>query len=79
LKVRIRNGKKTNVKNVPCESDVAVNSGLGEKIMEKAEEKAIFDKATEKLDLYVPLCLEDGCVDDAREFLQPGGQYMRFA
>ena len=47
--------------------------------MEKAEEKAIFDRATEKLDLYVPLCLEDGCADDAREFLRPGGQYVRFA
>ena len=47
--------------------------------MEKAEEKAIFDRATEKLDLYVPLCLEDGCADNAKEFLQPGGQYVRFA
>ena len=47
--------------------------------MEKAEEKEIFDRATEKLDLYVPLCLEDGYSDDAREFLKPGGEYVRFA
>ena len=47
--------------------------------MEKTEEKTIFDRATEKLDLYVPLCLEDGCADDARDFLQPGGPYVRFA
>ena len=47
--------------------------------MEKTEEKAIFDRATEKLDLYVPLCLEDGCADDARDFLQSGGPYVRFA
>ncbi len=47
--------------------------------MDRAEEKAIFDRAKEKLDLYVPFCLEDGYVDDAREFLKPGGQYVRFA
>jgi hypothetical protein len=47
--------------------------------MDKTEEKQIFDRATEKLDLYVPLCLEDGCADDARKFLQPGGEYVRFA
>ncbi len=47
--------------------------------MDKTEEKAIFDKATEKLDLFVLLCLEDGYADEAREFLQPGGQYVRFA
>ena len=47
--------------------------------MEKTEEKAIFDRVTEKLDLYVPLCLEDNCVDDAAAFLQPGGPYVRFA
>ena len=47
--------------------------------MEKTEEKAIFDRATEKLDLYVPLCLEDNCADDAAAFLQPGGPYVRFA
>ena len=47
--------------------------------MEKNEEKKIFDLATEKLDLYVPLCLEDGCTEDARAFLQPGGPYVRFA
>ena len=47
--------------------------------MDKTEEKAIFDKATEKLDLYVPLCLKDNYVDYAREFLQPGGEYVRFA
>ena len=49
------------MKTVPCGSGLAVNPDLGEKIMEKAEEKAIFDEATEKLKLYVPLCLEDGC------------------
>lgn len=47
--------------------------------MEKTEEKKIFDLATEKLDLYVPLSLEDGCTEDARAFLQPGGPYVRFA
>lgn len=47
--------------------------------MEKTEEKKIFDLATEKLGLYVPLCLEDGCGEDARAFLQPGGEYVRFA
>ncbi len=47
--------------------------------MDNAEEKSIFEKATEKLDLYVPLCLEDDCADDARKFLQPGGPYVRFA
>ena len=47
--------------------------------MDKAEEKAIFDRATEKIDLYVPILLEEGLVDDAKEFLQPGGQYVRFA
>ena len=47
--------------------------------MTKSEEKAIFDRATEKLDLYVPLCLEDGCTEDAIKFLQPGSEYVRFA
>ena len=47
--------------------------------MDKTEEKAIFDKATEKLDLFVPLCLKDNYVDEAREFLQPGGEYVRYA
>ena len=47
--------------------------------MNKAEEKAIFDKATEKLDLYVPSLLKYNHADDAREFLQPGGPYVRFA
>ncbi len=47
--------------------------------MEKAEEKAIFDRATEKLDLYVPLCLKDDCADEAKEFLKPHGEYVRFA
>ncbi|MCR4682355.1 MAG: hypothetical protein K5647_03370 [Clostridiales bacterium] len=47
--------------------------------MNEEEEKAIFDRATEKLDFYVPLCLEEGCSDDARKFLQPGGEYVRFA
>ena len=49
------------------------------KRMNEKEEKAIFDRATEKLDLYVPLCLEEGCSDDAGKFLQPGGEYIRFA
>ena len=49
------------------------------KRMNEKEEKAIFDRATEKLDLYVPLCLEEGCADDAGKFLQPGGPYVRFA
>jgi hypothetical protein len=47
--------------------------------MEIAEEKAIFDRATEKLDLYVPLLLKYNYVVAAREFLQPGGPYVRFA
>ncbi len=47
--------------------------------MNRAEEKAIFDRATEKLDLYVPSLLKDGYADAAREFLQPGGGYVRFA
>ncbi|MBO4770846.1 MAG: hypothetical protein J5563_08710 [Clostridia bacterium] len=47
--------------------------------MDRTEEKAIFDRATEKLDLFVPLCLEDNYVSEAKEFLDPGGQYVRFA
>ncbi len=47
--------------------------------MDQYKELAIFDAATKKLDLYVPLCLEDGFADDAKEFLQPGGAYVRFA
>ena len=47
--------------------------------MNRDEEQTIFDRATEKLDLYVPLCLEDNCADDAAAFLQPGGPYVRFA
>ena len=47
--------------------------------MTKNEEKVIFDRSTEKLDLYVPLCLNDNYADHAKEFLQPGGQYVRFA
>ena len=39
-------------------------------------ELTVFDRATEKLNLYVPLCLEDNCSDDARKFLQPGGEYV---
>ena len=45
----------------------------------EAEEKTIFDRATEKLDLYVPSLLKYNHTDDAREFLQPGGPYVRFA
>ncbi len=44
----------------------------------EAEEKTIFDRATEKLDLYVPLPLKYNHIDDARVFLQPGGPYVRF-
>lgn len=47
--------------------------------MDKTEEKNIFDKATEKLDLYVPFLLNYDHISDAKEFLQPGGQYVRFA
>ena len=47
--------------------------------MNEAEEKTIFDRATEKLDLYVPLLLKYDQIDDAKEFLQPGGPYVRFA
>ena len=47
--------------------------------MDIAEEKSIFDRATEKLDLYVPLLLKHNYVDAAKEFLRPGGPYVRFA
>lgn len=47
--------------------------------MNKGEEKTIFDRAAEKLDLYVPLLLKYNHADDAREFLRPGGPYVRFA
>ncbi len=47
--------------------------------MDKTEEKAIFDSAVEKLDLYVPALLKYNYIDAAREFLQPGGGYVRFA
>ena len=47
--------------------------------MEKTEEKAIFDKATEKLDLYVPFLLKYDHTDRAKEFLSIGGEYVRFA
>ena len=46
--------------------------------MDPAEEKAIFDRATEKLDLYLPLLLEHHYVDEAKAFVQPGGPYVRF-
>ena len=49
------------------------------KQMTKEEEKAIFDTATEKLDLYMQSFLKYKYVDDVREFLQPGGPYVRFA
>lgn len=42
-------------------------------------EKDIFDRATEKLDLYVPTLLKHDYVKEAREFLVPGGEYVRFA
>ena len=44
--------------------------------MNSDEELTVFDRATEKLNLYVPLCLEDNCSDGARKFLQPGGEYV---
>ena len=47
--------------------------------MDNTEEKTIFDRATEKLDLYVPLLLKSNYTDAAREFLAPGGAYVRFA
>ncbi len=47
--------------------------------MDRNEEKRILETATEKLDLYVPSLLKYVRVDDAREFLEPGGQYVRFA
>ena len=46
--------------------------------MDPAEEKAILDRATEKLDLYLPLLLEHQYVDEAKAFAQPGGEYVRF-
>jgi len=36
--------------------------------MDPAEEKAILDRATEKLDLYLPLLLEHHYVDEAKAF-----------
>lgn len=47
--------------------------------MDRAEEKTIFDRATEKLDLYVPALLKYDLADDAKAFLAPGGEYVRFA
>ena len=47
--------------------------------MDKTEEKAIFERATQQLDLYVPLLLKAGLDGEAEAFLQPGGQYVRFA
>ena len=47
--------------------------------MDKIDEKTIFDTATEKLDIYVPSLLKYQKTDMAREFLSPGGPYVRFA
>ncbi len=47
--------------------------------MNNAKEKEIFDTATEKLDLYVPTLLKHNYTDEAREFLAPHGEYVRFA
>ena len=47
--------------------------------MDDKEEKKIFDRATEKLDLFVPSLLKHGYTDRAKEFLTPRGEYMRFA
>ena len=44
----------------------------------RAEESRLFEKATEKLDLYVLLCMEQGKIDKAREFLSDG-RYVRLA
>ena len=46
--------------------------------LSRAEESELFEKATERLDIYVRLCLEDGGRDKAREFLSDG-RYVRFA
>jgi hypothetical protein len=47
--------------------------------MDQIEEKGIFDRATGKLDLYVPSHLKCGETDGAKAFLAPGGPYVRFA
>ncbi len=47
--------------------------------MDRLREKEIFDAATEQLDVYVPACLKRDEVGDAKEFLKPGGPYVRFA
>jgi len=50
-----------------------------EKDFSNINEQEIFETATEKLDVYVPCCLKQDCRDVAVEFLQPGGEYVRFA
>ena len=46
--------------------------------LSRAEESGLFEKATERLDIYVRLCLEDDRRDKAKEFLSDG-RYVRFA
>ena len=48
-------------------------------MMDNIDERTVFDTATEKLDVYVPSLLKHQRADLAKEFLQPGGQYVRFA
>ncbi len=40
--------------------------------MSRAEESELFEKATERLDIYIRLCLEDCGRGKAREFLSDG-------
>ncbi len=40
--------------------------------MSRAEESELFEKATERLDIYIRLCLEDCGHGKAREFLSDG-------
>ena len=47
--------------------------------MDQLREKEIFEAATEKLDVYVPACLKQDEVEDAKDFLKPCGPYVRFA
>ena len=44
--------------------------------MDQIEEKEIFDRATGKLDLYVPSLLKCGETDGAKAFLAPGGPFV---
>ncbi len=46
--------------------------------LSRAEESALFERAVEKLDLYVRLCMDDGRSDCAERFLSDG-RYERSA